>query len=504
MQQKQAYSFMTTLLTFTGFHDPFSLGLVGDEEQVGPILSLVAAREFDRVILFSTPNTEQNTVSTESELKSRHPQVKVETRWLPLEDPTDYVAVLRGLRLHLPGIVEEVIGSEIFISVASGTPQMHACWVLLAASGEIPARILHVRPPRFVTRDHPMVSEVDLTKPEFPAVRSNVLQLQPVDSPVPDVSGIIRELGIVGEHPSLQSGLETAAALAPSDCSILILGETGTGKELVARFIHRVSARNRKPFVPLNCAAIPVELAESLLFGHRKGAFTGAMSDQAGKFVQAHGGTLFLDEIGDLPPSAQAKLLRVLQDGTIDPLGGKNSQKVDVRVVAATNVDLVKEIQEKRFREDLYYRLTVGLIQLPALRERRSDIPKIALHVLDGLNQRLRMPRRLSPGALVRLQNHPWPGNIRDLQNVLERSALLTRKEVLEADDLQMTLASSEDTLSGLPEPHEGFSLQAYLERVRDQLFRRALEITGSNQSEASRLLGVSPQAVSKFVQNKR
>jgi Regulator of RNA terminal phosphate cyclase len=165
---------MRLLLTFTGFHDPFTLGLVADDEQPGPILSLLSGASFDGVILFSTPNTEKNTVLTETELRSRYPNLDVEIRDVQLEDPTDYVSILRGLRTHLPGILERTSGQEFFISAASGTPQMHACWVLLVASGEIPARILHVRPPRFVTRDQPMVSEVDLTKPDFPLVRSNV------------------------------------------------------------------------------------------------------------------------------------------------------------------------------------------------------------------------------------------------------------------------------------------------------------------------------------------
>lgn len=240
---------------------------------------------------------------------------------------------------------------------------------------------------------------------------------------------------------------------------------------------------------------------ESLLFGHKRGAFTGAMSDQVGKFDQADGGTPFLDELTELPLPTQAKLLRVLQDGVVEPLGAKKPHKVNVRVIAATNQDVRTAIRQGRFREDLYYRLNVGEIKLPPLRDRRSDIPKIALHVLDRVNATLKRPKRLSPDALRRLQQHAWPGNVRDLQNVIERSVRLARRDVLEADDLMIgePLASA-DPLDTLPEPQEGFSLEAYLTSARKQLILRALETAQGNQSEAARLLGITPQAVHKFV----
>jgi transcriptional regulator with PAS, ATPase and Fis domain len=492
---------MNILLTFTGFHDPYAVGLVGREEQPGPILSLVGARSFDQVILFSTPNAEKHTRATEKALRSLYPSLKVEVRDISLDDPTDYIAILRGLRAHLRDICESTPEGHYFIAVASGTPQMHACWVLLAASGEIPARILHVRPPRFVSKDRPLVSEVDLTSPDFPLVRANVWTVEAPDTAPPDVETAIQQLGIVGDHPAIRKALETGATLAASHVPILIVGETGTGKELFARFIHRLSGRANDWFVPLNCAAIPRDLVESILFGHKKGAFTGAISDQIGKFDQADGGTLFLDELVELPLPTQAKLLRVLQDGVVEPIGSKKPHKVDVRIIAATNQDVRKAIGQGRFREDLYYRLNVGEIRLPPLRERRSDIPKIALHVLDRVNTTLKKPKRLSPGALTRLQNHLWPGNVRDLENVIERSVRLARRDVLEADDLVVSEPIvSTDPLASLPEPHEGFALDEYLASARKQLMMRALEAARGNQSEAARLLGITPQAVHKFL----
>jgi len=212
---------------------------------------------------------------------------------------------------------------------------------------------------------------------------------------------------------------------APTDATVLLLGETGTGKELIARAIHRNSPRREGPFVVVNCAAIPETLLESELFGHERGAFTGAANRKIGRFALAHGGTVFLDEIGELPIPIQAKILRVLQFKEFEALGSNHTHKVDVRIIAATNRSLTDEVREGRFREDLYYRLNVGEIRLPPLRDRRSDIPPIALNILDRINAHLRRPKRLAPKALTRLQAHVWPGNVRDLENVLERSSPL-------------------------------------------------------------------------------
>lgn len=493
---------MRILLTFTGFHDPYSKGLIGEEDQPGPILSLLKVRSFDAIYLLSTPNTEGNAAGTLGVL-AEHPGAQ--RVFAPLHDPTDYGAIFKHLRSITKEITERHPGADYFVSVASGTPQMHACWVLLTASGEFPARILHVRPPRFVTADAPLVSEVNLTGAHFPIVRARPSGIAAEEGREPDVQQALSELGLVGDHPKILSALNVAAALAPSTASILILGATGTGKELVAKFIHRLSGRPLEKFVAVNCAAIPKELAESVLFGHCKGAFTGATSDQMGKLEQADGGTLFLDELGELSLAAQAKLLRVLEDGLVDAIGAKKPRKVDVRVIAATNQNLARAIHQKEFREDLYYRLNIGEIKLPPLRERRSDIPKLALQVLDRVNATLKKPKRLSQAALARLQGHSWPGNVRDLRNVIERSARLSVKDVIDADDLIISEpALKEDPLKSLPEPAEGFSMEEFLSSARKQLILRAVQATGGNQSEAARLLGVSPQAVHKYLTKSR
>lgn len=489
------------LLTFTGFHDPYAKGLVGEDDQAGPILTLLSARSFDRVVLFSTPRTQELTLRSRDEIVRLHPEIETEIRDVPIDDPTDYSSILRQLRQHIHDLTSQIDNVSFSIAVASGTPQMHAVWVLLAASGEIAAHVLHVRPPRFVTAERPLVSDVDLTAEEFPTVRAKASGLEWVPEDTPDLKLALDQVGIVGDHPSLASAIETAAALAPSGVPVLIRGETGTGKELFARLVHRLSGRPADRFVALNCAAIPAELVESTLFGHKKGSFTGATSDHRGRFDVADTGTLFLDELGELPLTTQAKLLRVLQDGVIEPVGATTPHQVDVRVIAATNRDVHKAIRDGAFREDLYYRLNVGEILLPPLRDRRSDIPKLALHVLDRVNATLRRPKRMSTAALARIQNHDWPGNIRDLSNIIERSARLCRVDVMDADDILIAdPITHADPLSVLPEPDPSFSLDDFLRGARKQLILRALELSSGNQSEAARLLGVTPQAVSKFM----
>ena len=233
------------LLTFSGFHDPFSPSLVQGVEQEGPILSLVHEGPFSHVVLIATPRTTTQTAATEAAIKERFPGVAVQTRHANLEDPTDYFAILRVLRAEFSLIAEHHPGARYFVATASGTPHMHACWLLLVASGEIPARLLHVRPPQFVTSLKPVVSEIDLSNPEFPRVRPNVWADVETDEVEGDPREVIRRVGLVGNHPSFSRALERAILLAPSDIPVLILGETGTGKELVAELIHHLSRRAR-------------------------------------------------------------------------------------------------------------------------------------------------------------------------------------------------------------------------------------------------------------------
>ena len=244
---------------------------------------------------------------------------------------------------------------------------------------------------------------------------------------------------IIGRSPALAAVLGQIRAVGPTDATVLITGETGTGKELMARAIHSISKRHDKPLVKVNCAALPAGLVESELFGHEKGAFTGAISRRIGKFELAHGGTIFLDEIGDLPLEMQAKLLRVLQEGELDRVGGAMPIRIDVRVIAATNRDLVNEIRERHFREDLYYRLNVFPLQFPPLRERAGDVPLLAYYFVGRFaNQLGKRIDGIAPATMERLVSYPWPGNIRELENVIERAVILCQGAMLEIDPMML------------------------------------------------------------------
>lgn len=318
---------------------------------------------------------------------------------------------------------------------------------------------------------------------------------------IPGLDDALRELGIFIGSAALRHAAEQAGIAAGSHLPILLLGETGTGKDRFAHLIHRLSPRFHRELVAVNCAAIPASLAESYLLGHVRGAFTGATSDGKGIFEAADQGTLFLDEIAELTLEVQAKLLRVINDGVVQRLGSTAPRRVDVRIIAASNRDLRKEVSAGRFREDLYFRLEVVQIKLPALRERRGEIPELALMLLRQINQLREKPRQLTTGALARLERQPWPGNVRDLLNVLERSVLYSRADIIDAEDLIISCdPPAKDPFAALPEPSDGFKVEEYLGKVRNQLFLRALEASKGNQTAAAELLGVSKQAVSKFV----
>jgi formate hydrogenlyase transcriptional activator len=261
--------------------------------------------------------------------------------------------------------------------------------------------------------------------------------------------------GIVGSSQSLRGVLDQIRTVAPTDSTVLIEGETGTGKELIAHSIHTHSSRRNRPFVKLNCAAIPLGLLESELFGHEKGAFTGAVSQKLGRFEVANGGTLFLDEIGDIPLELQAKLLRVLQEQEFERLGSTYTRHVDVRVVAATNQDLASMAAEKQFRMDLYYRLDVFPITLPPLRQRSEDIPMLVAHFVHSYAERMsKQVSRISKSGMDALMRYPWPGNIRELQNFIERAVILTKGEVLELPVLASRFPTKPVTLAEAERDH--------------------------------------------------
>ncbi|MEO6742670.1 MAG: sigma-54 dependent transcriptional regulator [Chthoniobacteraceae bacterium] len=279
-----------------------------------------------------------------------------------------------------------------------------------------------------------------------------------------------------------------------ANTSVLILGESGTGKELVARAIHHGSPRVAGPFIPVNCVAIPGELAESMFFGHLRGAFTGATADRKGWFELADGGTLFLDEIGDMPAALQAKLLRVLEDGEITPVGAQQPKRVDVRVISATNAELSSKIAVGAFRQDLYFRLARYVVETPPLRDRPEDIPLLAAHFLQMFAGEMGLtPAALSPEALALLTAHPFPGNVRELKNMIERALIASGGKAIRREHIQLPSAASAVTITTTAlarNPAEALPLN--LDDAEQALIQRALEQTGGNIAEAARLLGVN------------
>jgi two-component system nitrogen regulation response regulator NtrX len=296
-----------------------------------------------------------------------------------------------------------------------------------------------------------------------------------------------KRLTMVGASPALQTVRDLIAKVGPTAARVLITGENGTGKELVARALHDASPRRERPFVEVNCAAIPSELIESELFGHMKGSFTGAFADRAGKFEQADGGTLFLDEVGDMSLSAQAKLLRVLQEGVVTRIGGAKSIQVDVRVLAATNKDLDDEIAEGRFREDLLYRLNVVPIDVPPLRERKEDIPALVGHFAEQLSASAGVPgRKFSDDAVRRLQHRSWPGNIRELRNAVERLLILASGKTVSGADIDHLLPGNAGSGTDGGGPH---TFETFKQEAEKKFLEQQLKEHDWNVSETARVL---------------
>jgi DNA-binding NtrC family response regulator len=555
---------LDALFTFVDLKDPFASGEIAGEELPGPVLSMMSARSFGLLYLFHTPHTRRHTAATQQEVAQRFPPCRVIVHELPATDPKDFSILLGSLTRIIRDIwvegIKDVTG-EIFVCVSSGTVEMRASWFLLNALGILPATLLQVGTPLEPLYGPANVKEVRLDSENWQVVRqlampwqyyllkqrvtsrAGVSDLKDLEQAVgrqrlawrradqsdptrvaemlrdlpdcgptpqqrrvslahvPALEDALQEVGLHVGSASLRYSAEQAAVAAESMLPILLTGETGTGKERFAHLIHRLSPRAQNNLVAVNCAAIPETLAESYLFGHMKGAFSGADSDKEGVFESAAQSTLFLDEIAELSLETQAKLLRVIQDGLVQRVGSTRSRYIDVRIVAATNRDLKKEVALGRFRQDLYFRLEVVQIALPALRERRAEIAELALVLLKQINQRRQRPRQLSKAALLRLEQYDWPGNVRQLSNVLERSVLYSSSDILEPDELRIAEDSSHrDSLVSVPEPTPGFSLEKYVEQVRTQLFRLALAKCGNNQAGAAALLGISRQAVNKFV----
>ena len=450
----------------------------------GPILSALQQRGYDALVLLSNfPSTKtDHFVSWIRE----HSSAEVVAREVSLTSPTNFEQIYR----RAVEVIDDLLESgqvDLTFHLSPGTPAMAAVWIILAKT-KYPAELIESSVAAGVqTVSIPFQMSAEFL-PDAELERFSMGQV-PVNSGFEDIVFCSRVMGDL---------VDLARRVAPRRIPILIEGESGTGKELLARAVHRASPRAKGPFIAVNCGAIPLELVEAELFGHEKGAFTGASQKRDGHFSSANGGTIFLDEVAELPRGIQVKLLRVLQEGEVMPLGSSRPRRVDVRVISATNRPLIEETAQGRFREDLFYRLAVAILQLPALRERGGDVGLLIDHILARLNresEQLELGRKsLSPGARNLLLGHDWPGNIRELQNTLLRASVLTcgeqigEKEVREAILRPAGKREDEVLNRGLG---NGFNLPEVLGEVARHYLERALTEAAGNRSEAAGLVGL-------------
>ena len=403
-------------------------------------------------------------------------------------------AALAALAIARPGTVitdlkmPGIDGMQLFEAIHRQHPALPV--IILTAHGTIPDAVSATQRGIFAFLTKPFDSQELLQK-----VAASQ-KLSGSDTPGGDAGSAAWREGIVTRSPRMEDLLRQAQLVADSDASVLIYGDSGTGKELLARAIHRASRRAARPFVAVNCGAIPGELLESELFGHARGAFTGAIAAHKGLFQSADGGTLLLDEIGDMPLPLQVKLLRVLQEGEVRPVGATQSIPVDVRVISATHRDLEVQRANGRFREDLYYRLNVVSLQLPPLSERREDIPLLAAYILRSLAERYRKPvPTMAPDAMALLVAAPWPGNVRQLLNLLEQAIALTPTTVIPASVVANALKEDAAALVPFEEARKSFE--------RDYL-ARLLKITGGNVTQAAQLAKRNRTEFYKLLQRHR
>lgn len=459
----------------------------------GPIGSVVAARSFDALVLLSNYEPPQNRAFVDwlAEMDAPPVHLRPET----LDDPTDYGAIhaaaARALEYARERFAPQV---DLSIHVSPGTPAMQAIWVLLAKT-RYPAELLQSHEKTGVRT---VSVPFDIAAEYVPALlREADDKLTRLTAGLPPESPEFDR--IVGRSPAMDRARTRARRVAPHDVTVLIEGESGTGKELFARAIHAESRRRRGPFEEVNCGALPEGLVESLLFGHARGAFSGAVRPHTGHFEAAGGGTLFLDEIGELPLPAQVKILRALQEKAVRRLGSDKSIAVDVRIIAATNRDLRAEVATGRFREDLYYRLATGVIRLPSLRERHGDLTPLIDHFLAAANRKFAdqpgvEQKTLSPPARNLLLRHPWPGNVRELQATIDRLVLWAPGANVGADvvseELLGTSRNEPADLLGRPLGND-LELPTLVADLARHYLERALSEAGGNKTRAAELIGL-------------
>lgn len=464
----------------------------GGTEGLGPVAEAVLERKFPFVRLLCNYSKRKSS-SYAKWFRSRFPDTDIKVIHVDLVTPTDF----SGIYENAVGLLEKERAAsddaEFTFHISPGTPAMAAVWIILANS-RFPARLIESSPEAGVKDvDFPFDISADYIPHLNRELGAKILSFGaalPPDTPEFDM--------IIYRSREMSDAVVKAKKAAVFSVPVLLLGESGTGKELFARAIHSVSGRSDGPFIPVNCGAIPPTLVESELFGYEKGAFTGADRGKKGIIESADGGTLFLDEVGELPESVQVKLLRVLQEGEISRIGSTKAVKADFRVIAATNKNLVSEVQKGGFREDLFHRIAVGVIRLPALRNRGSDVNLLIDHFLGEINREFKgqkgwVDRKLSAGARRILTNYTWPGNVRELINTLMRMSIWSDGQTISKSSARAALFGDN---SEKPEQilnrelGGGFDINALLGEVAVHYLDRALEQSGGNKARAAELLG--------------
>jgi len=460
---------------------------------LGPVASAIKlqTRGFDKIILLTNYDFERTRKYAEW-LERETKCVETDLFAVDLSSPIDYASVYTEVAAQLKQLGLPRNDVEVTYHLSPGTPAMAAVWIILAKT-RFPAKLIQTSKEKGLERVDFFFDLANEFLPEFLQRSSERIARLSNDEPkaAPEFSKILHCSSVMREQ------IRLAHKMAAFEVPVLILGETGTGKELFAEAIHSASVRRKKPFVAINCGAVSRELVNSELFGHVKGAFTGATVDRPGHFREADGGILFLDEIGDLPLDAQVRLLRALQQQEITPLGASAPAKINVRIIAATHRDLGRDVAEGRFREDLFHRLAVGILRLPPLRKREGDFVMLVDYLLANINaDSAEKPESqykvLSEGAKAMLQAHIWPGNIRELYHTLLRAVIWSDGATIEATDIQRALLTVETNDENVLNRSIGpsFELQALLDDVSRHYFRRALQQTGNKKKRAAELLG--------------
>ena len=455
-------------------------------DESGPILSTLLKHQFDSVrLLYNYP---KKAVQDYLAFISDKISTPIDARHESLTSPINFGEIYIAAERHLVELKNQ--GAEIHILLSPGTPAMQAIWILLGKTTFNAKYIQSSIEDGVKYIDIPFEISAEFTPTANHIGSEMFLSLSNITAPTnPAFKDIITR------NPAMKKLIAQAEILAQKDVPVLINGETGTGKELFARAIHHASTRSNKPFIAINCGAIPKELVDSILFGHIKGAFTGAVSDKNGVFQQANGGTLFLDEFGELSADVQVRLLRVLQEGTFIPVGSNQELKCDVRIIAATHRNLIESIAEGLFREDLFYRVAVGVLHLPPLREREGDLSLLTDAILKQIGEKdpHLKHKYISVSARNIILNHQWKGNVRELQSSLMRAAIWSSQDEVTSEDIQQSLFKlpKKENRFELGNIEQGIDIQEIIAELSSQYIRKALRITGQNKTKAAELLGL-------------